>query len=376
MSKKLGRKIRIETPALRKTLTRAGRRADLSIPVLRIRGSGVFVLSLGIKRIAITRKPFVRKSIGRTPIRKNTKRTPIKRKPVKRTTIKRPTQRRPVKRKTTPRRPVPRKTPRRPVLRRPTKRRPVKRKTTPRRPVPRRPTPRKPTPRPGKPKPPVLRLNIPKSFSSRTLSKKQPTYYVVEKVRGKFKKLYPKPLTVKDAKDYAVYSIDNRLSKTAFFIPMGMAKKVVRPPKQIQNYYSRNSYKVRPYKIRYGKKRQMVNGYIEKRKYFNDTVGERGQLRNLKRRLSPQQRKVMLRNLSKAKKMRSSTTTKRSPLRRTTIQRRPTRSTVKQRSISPARSRPTASKTTIKRISPQQRRELLLRLKRARAVRMRNLRRR
>ena len=163
------------------------------------------------------------------------------------------------------------------------------------------------------------------NFSKKTLSKSQPTYYVVEKVRGKLKKLYPKPLTLKDARDYAVYSIDNKLSKTAFFVPLGKSKIVIMPPKQIQNYASRNSYKVRPYRIRMGKKKQLVNGFIEKRKYFQDTRGEKLQ-------------SSRLRSLSNKR-------------------RTPTRRVVKRK------------------ITPQQRRVLIARLKMARAVRMRNLRR-
>jgi len=172
-------------------------------------------------------------------------------------------------------------------------------------------------------KPPI----IPRSkFKSKNLRKSVPTYYVVEKVRGKFKKLYPKPLKLKDARDYAVYSIDNRLSKTAFFVPLGKSKKIVQAPKTIQGYYSKNARKVRPYRIKYGKKKQLVNGYIEKRKFFQDTTGEKSALRNLrrrstkrkvvrrkrttsskpmrKRRVTQQQRKVMLRNLAKARRAR------------------------------------------------------------------------
>ena len=164
-------------------------------------------------------------------------------------------------------------------------------------------------------------------FTKKKLSKPQATYYVVEKVRGKFKKLYPKPLIAKDAKDYAVYSIDNRLSKTAFFVPLGKTRNVIKPPKNIVGYYSKNKFKVRPYKIRYGKKKQMVNGFIEKRKYSFDKPGERTKKKaskrgvkkrtpmvkrtirqppikrkaTIKRKISPQQRKVMLKNLAKAR---------------------------------------------------------------------------
>jgi len=205
--------------------------------------------------------------------------------------------------------------------------------------------------------PPLWKL--PKGFKKKSLSKKVPTYYVVEKVRSKFKKLYPKPLTAKDAKDYAVYSIDNNLSKTAFFIPLGKAKTVVRPPKQVQGYASRNSRKVRPYRIKYGRKRQLVNGFIEKRRYFQDTRGEKSQLKTLQRKararkkLTPTQRKVMLRNLARARRSRTGSR----PVKRRVVRRTPVR------------------RTTIKRkMSPQRRRQLIKQLKRARAARMRNIR--
>ena len=204
-------------------------------------------------------------------------------------------------------------------------------------------------------------IRLPKNFKRKSLSKQVQTYFVVEKVRGKFKKLYPKPLTAKDAKDYAVYSIDNRLSKTAFFIPLGKSKKVIQPPKNIQGYFSKNRIKVRPYKIKYGKKKQLVNGFIEKRKYNFDRPGERIAAKKLrrttiKRKITPAQKKVMLRNVARGTKTRGSKV-----------------STIKR---NVPRRRTTASKTTIKRkITPQQRRLLLLRLKRARAVRMRNLKR-
>jgi len=156
----------------------------------------------------------------------------------------------------------------------------------------------------------IMPLMLPKSFKPSTLSKAQPTFYVVEKVRGKYKKLYPKPLTMKDAKDYATYSIDNRLSKTAFFIPLGKSRKVIRPPIQIQNYYAQNSQKFRPYRIQYGQKKQLVNGFIEKRKYFNDKPGERIASRNLrarvpvKRTITPMQRQILLKRLAMARAVR------------------------------------------------------------------------
>ena len=157
-----------------------------------------------------------------------------------------------------------------------------------------------------------IKIKFSKQFKRKTLSKKVPTYFVVEKVRGKFKKLYPNRLTKMTATDYATYSIDNKLSKTAFLIPMGSARIIAQPPKNIQGYFSKNRIKVRPYKIRYGKKKQLVNGFIEKRKYFQDTTGERQQSSRLrrnaatkrnrpKRKITQSQKKVMLRNLKKAR---------------------------------------------------------------------------
>jgi hypothetical protein len=142
------------------------------------------------------------------------------------------------------------------------------------------------------------------NWSSVNLQKPIPTYYVIEKVRGKFKKLFPKPLSLQDARDFAVYSIDNNLSKTAFFVPLGKMKQVIRPPKQIQNYFSKNSHKFRPYKIRFGKKKQLVNGFIEKRRFFQDTHGERRQLRSTRRPINNAQRKILLKRLEKARKIR------------------------------------------------------------------------
>jgi len=170
---------------------------------------------------------------------------------------------------------------------------------------------------------PPIRIKL-KDYKRKTLSRKVDTYYVVEKVRGKFKKLYPKPLTSKDARDFAVYSIDNHLSKTAFLIPLGKRKQVVKAPKSIQGYYSSNKFKVRPYRIKYGKRRQLVNGWIEKRKYFQDRPLEKAQARRLrmnsgkssvrkrnspipktvrrvKRKITPAQRKVLIARLKKAR---------------------------------------------------------------------------
>lgn len=150
-------------------------------------------------------------------------------------------------------------------------------------------------------------LTKPKGYSPRILPRQVNTYYVVHKVGGQYRKLYPKPLTATDARDFAVYAIDNKLSKTAFLVPLGKASRVVSVPKAIQGYYGRNSRKVRPYRIRFGKKRQLVNGYIEKRPYFRDTPGENRALRLAKLRakkskpMSSKRRQELLKRLKKAR---------------------------------------------------------------------------
>jgi DNA-binding PadR family transcriptional regulator len=69
-------------------------------------------------------------------------------------------------------------------------------------------------------------------------------------------------------------------------------------------YFSQNSKKFRPYKIKYGKKKQLVSGYIEKRKYFQDTRGEKEQVRRLRRKITPTQNKILIARLKKARAIR------------------------------------------------------------------------
>jgi len=262
MSKKLGRRVKVETPEIR----RLPAMEKPNLPVLRVRGRGVVVASFRSGRVGVRRKA-TRKKVARkrklTPRKK-----PVRKKPIRKKVV----------RKATPRKPTPRK--------------PGTRKGTLKRPVPRKPGRPKKTVR----KPVVLRL---KGYSKKKLSKAVQTYYVVTKKRGKFVRLYPKPLKINHARDLAVYSIDNNLAKTALFIPLGKAKTVTAPPKKISGYYSKAKKKVRAYRIKHGKKKQLVNGFIEKRKYFQDTKGERLQAARLRKkkkvRRKPVKRKVVKR---------------------------------------------------------------------------------
>lgn len=230
-----------------------------------------------------------------------------------------------VRRRATPKR----KTPTRKTLKRPSKRPPKKPKrpgrstrppTRPKRPgrstiPPTRPKrPGRPPKRPRRPtKPPVkppVRLRKPKNFRSKTLSKSVNVFYVKEKIRGKIKNLTPRPLSLTDARDFLAYRLDNRLSRSGFFEPIGKVKKVVRPPKSMQGYFSRNKRKLRPFKIRVGKKKAIRNGYIEKTKFNLDTRGEKRMLKQAKRRSRRVKRKGKRRIV------------KRKPIKRKTVKRR------------------------------------------------------
>lgn len=329
LSRKLGRNVRVETPSL----IRGARRVRTNVPVLRVSGLGIRVLPFGrglFRRTIAKRTSSFTRRISRPSSRISRRITRVSRRTTRvgRTTrvsrrnvrVRRINGRRITQRTVRVRRGTTRINQRvsRPRINRRLGRRGY------------------PGERP-KPKPPIA---LPR-FKEQRLSKSIPTFYVVEKVRGKFKKLYPKPLSLKDARDYAAYSIDNRLSKTAFFIPLGRAKRVVRPPKKIAGYFSKTSRKFRPYRIRFGKKRRLVNGFIEKRKFFSDTIGEKSALRSL-RGVSPTRRKQIIRRMQ----------------------------------ISRRNRRMIPNRRIRRRISPQRRRQLIMQLRKARIIRMRNLRRR
>lgn len=216
--------------------------------------------------------------------RKITKKSTAKRK------ITRPkTTRKRITKKTTNRKTAKRTVRKKPIVRKPIKRIPLKRAAT------KRAATRKTARRTA------IIPRLPKGFRRKSLNKKQQTYYVATRKRGKVIRLYPKPLTQKDARDYLAYSIDNNLTKTAWFVPLGKAKKVASPPKNIQGYFSKVKRKLRPYKIRQGRKKKLLNGYIEKRKFFQDTKGEVAQAKRLRRKLTASQKKILIQRLKKAR---------------------------------------------------------------------------
>lgn len=291
LSRKLGRRIRVDTPktrakSLRET-KRLARREDPNIPVLRVNGK--FLRNIATRgflgRGKLLSRSFIRKSVNR---KRTTKINRLNRLLGTRFSPRGlPTRVRSL-------RALP------PGIRRPSIR-PTKRLAFGVRPL--RALP------PGI-RPPRIRLE--QKFTTRNLSKSIPVYYVVMKQKKKLVKLNPQPFTLNDAKDFLAYKLDNGFSRTAFFVPIGKRKSVVGLPKPIEGYFSKVRNKLRPFRIRYGKRRQLLNGYIEKRRFAFDKAGERsrkisrGLVRRQRpqRRLNPMQRRILIARLKKARAVR------------------------------------------------------------------------
>lgn len=143
-----------------------------------------------------------------------------------------------------------------------------------------------------------LRSNLNKK---KKLSNAVQGYNVKFRKRGRLISLTKEPLSLSDAKDFLAYHVDNELFKTAFISPIGQVRSTSTLPIKYSNYYNKNRDKLRSFKIRKGKKKELRLGYIEKRKYFQDTPGEKEQLRRSKRRISPSQRKILIERLKKAR---------------------------------------------------------------------------
>lgn len=224
-------------------------------------------------------------------------------------------------------------------------------------------------------KPP--KIFAPQGFKAKKLSTKQDSYYVVMKRKGKLVKLTARPLILKDAKDYLAYRIDNGLSRTAFFVPIGRTNNVVGLPFQMRGYFNRISHKLRPYRIRAGKKRAILRGYIEKKRYSLDTRTEKreikaskrkGRITHLRRKVSPRplkMRKKGIRKVSRTPIRRVSSTRRRQLILQLRKARKVRIDNLKR--SSPRRVRHT-TKSKKRTISPAQRRILLKRLAKARRV--------
>ena len=163
----------------------------------------------------------------------------------------------------------------------------------------------------------------PKTIKKRTLKlkrdikrkpkKKKPVkvYDVFGKVKGKFIKINPKPLKKTDALNKGTFAVDKTTAATFKIKSVGKSKRPGKLLKGERGYFSKNKNKFRNVKIRKGKKFKLTNTFIEKRGKRIDTRGEKKGLsiRRLitrrqrpKRKITPAQRKVLLKNLKKARR--------------------------------------------------------------------------
>ena len=122
-------------------------------------------------------------------------------------------------------------------------------------------------------------IGFPGKFSKKTLKKAVTVFYVKEKIRGRLINLTPRPLTKSGAQDFLAFRLDNNLSRTGFIVPTGKVKNVMKVPPRMKNYFIKNKRKLRPYKIRHGVKKQILSGYIERKKYVGDQKSELRQLK-------------------------------------------------------------------------------------------------
>jgi len=168
---------------------------------------------------------------------------------------------------------------------------------------------------------PTIKILLPKGFKKKTISRTQPVFYVKIKRRGRIVNLTPRPLILSDAKDFLAHRVDNGLSRSGWFEPIGRTRKVVGLPKPMRGYFRKVSRKLRPYKVRVGKKRAIRNGYIEKSKYISDTKREVRQLKNArikaKRRAIKRKRKIIVK-----RKLKRSPSKKKRIIRRKPIKKR------------------------------------------------------
>jgi hypothetical protein len=181
-------------------------------------------------------------------------------------------------------------------------------------------------------KPPKIRIKRKNKEELKFKSFSNPIkiYGVVVKKRGKNIILKDR-LTERDSLNFMAYELDNQLLRSARLKPMGRSKRARLLESKYNGAFEKRKRKLRQYKIK-GKKKVPIRGFIEKRRFALDTPGEKTQLKRLKTKRG---------------------TTKRGPVRK-----------------------PVKKRVTKKRkLTPEQRKELLRRLKKAREVRLRNLRR-
>lgn len=174
-------------------------------------------------------------------------------------------------------------------------------------------------------KTPPKKIFVRGTKKTKKLSKAVPTFNVYAKTGRKFVKVNKGVLTRQDALSKGTFVVDNTTSRTFKIVPAGKKKEVNLLPQPERNYYKRASHKLRGYRIKRGKKFGLTQKYIErggKKGYTIDTLGEKRQLSvakylkerkvprqssvkktTPKRKITPSQKKVMLKNLAKARRV-------------------------------------------------------------------------
>lgn len=171
--------------------------------------------------------------------------------------------------------------------------------------------------KPGKPGK-VARIKISKIKKKKKKIKPVPVFNVFGKSRGKFVKLNVKPLTRDDALSRGAFAVDRTTAKTFKIVPAGKTKKPGALLKKERNYFNRQGFKLREFRIKKGRKFKLRNKYIEKRKFGIDTRSEKQGLTiakllkqrkikrvvQKKRKITSAQRKALIQRLKKARKVR------------------------------------------------------------------------
>ena len=149
-------------------------------------------------------------------------------------------------------------------------------------------------------------------------NKKINVFNVYGKSGKKFIKLNKKPLTKRDALSKGAYAIDMSVSKKMKLVPARNSKSIGAITSREKNYFNKNKYKLREYKVRKGKKIGLKSIYIERRRYGIDTIGEKkgltlAKLLNTSKTRTPHKkrssfissskRRAMLKNLAKARRV-------------------------------------------------------------------------
>ena len=109
------------------------------------------------------------------------------------------------------------------------------------------------------------------------------------------------------------FAIDNTTSRTGKIVPAGTSKKPGRIGAKEKRYFQKQRRKLRNFKIRKGKKKMLINTYIERTKHAIDTRGEKRQLSLA--RFAKQQ------GFTKSVRRAPRRTTRKSVVRRTSLQR-------------------------------------------------------